>query len=94
MTYAEATKKHKGDNLKDKDFESRPRMYATNTAKCRVASFKLYLEKRNKNNNKFFQRVSVSEFYVSCNSISVICVSAQMCRRTEEVVPTVGLPTP
>ena len=29
------------------------------------------------------------------NDISVIYVTAQMCRRTEEeVVPTVGLPTP
>ena len=33
-------------------------------------------------------------FYVTCNDISVICVTAQMCRQTEEVVPTVGLPTP
>ena len=34
-------------------------------------------------------------FYVTCNNISVIYVTAQMCRRTEEVVvPTVGLPTP
>ena len=56
MTYAEATKNHQGDNLKDKDFESRPRMYATNTAQCPVASFKLYLEKRNKNNDAFFQQ--------------------------------------
>ena len=31
---------------------------------------------------------------VTCNDISVIYVTAQMCRRTEEVVPTVGLPTP
>ena len=34
-------------------------------------------------------------FYVTCNDISVIYVTAQMYRRTEEgVVPTVGLPTP
>ena len=32
--------------------------------------------------------------YVTCNDISVIYVTAQMCRRTEEVVSTVGLPTP
>ena len=33
--------------------------------------------------------------YVTCNDISVIYVTAQMCRRNEEVVgPTVGLPTP
>ena len=33
--------------------------------------------------------------YVMCNDISVIYVTAQMCRRTaEEVVPTVGLTTP
>ena len=34
-------------------------------------------------------------FYVTCDDISVIYVTAQMCRRTEEEVrPTVGLPTP
>ena len=33
-------------------------------------------------------------FNVTCNDISVIYVTAPMCRRTEEVVPTVGLPTP
>ena len=35
------------------------------------------------------------EFYVTCNDISVIYVTAQMCRRTEEEVePTVGLHMP
>ena len=39
--------------------------------------------------------MSVLEFYVTFNDISVIYVTAQMCRRTEEeVVSTVGLPTP
>ena len=34
-------------------------------------------------------------FYVTCNDVSVICVTAQMCRRIkEEDVPTVGLLTP
>ena len=34
-------------------------------------------------------------FYVTCNDVSVIYVTAQNCRQTEEeVVPTVGLPTP
>ena len=34
-------------------------------------------------------------FYVTCNDISVIYVTAQICRPIEEeVVPTVGLPTP
>ena len=33
-------------------------------------------------------------FYVTCNDISVIYATAQICRRTEEVVPTVGLLTP
>ena len=34
-------------------------------------------------------------FYVTCNDISVIYVTAQMCRWTEEeVVPTVGLQMP
>ena len=38
--------------------------------------------------------VCVMEFYVTCNDISVIYVTAQMCRRTEEeVVLTVGLQT-
>ena len=33
--------------------------------------------------------------YVTCNDISVIYVTAQICRRTEEeVVPTVELSTP
>ena len=42
-----------------------------------------------------FERVCVLVFYVTCNDFSVIYVTAQMCRRTEEeVVPTVGLPTP
>ena len=37
----------------------------------------------------------VLEFYDTCNGISVIYVTAQMYKRTEEdVVPTVGLPTP
>ena len=31
-------------------------------------------------------------FYVTCNNISVIYVTEQMCRQTEEVVPMVGLP--
>ena len=36
--------------------------------------------------------LSVLEFYVSCNDISVIYVTTQMCRRTEEEVePIVGL---
>ena len=38
--------------------------------------------------------MSLLVFYVTCNDISVIYVTAQMCRRTEEVVPKVGLPTP
>ena len=38
----------------------------------------------------------VLEFNVTCNEISVIYVTAQMCRQTEEVVPicTVGLTAP
>ena len=32
-------------------------------------------------------------FYVTCNDISVKYVTAQMCRRTEEVVPSGGLQT-
>ena len=40
-------------------------------------------------------KLSLLVFYVTCNDISVIYVTVQMCRRTEdEVVPTVGLPTP
>ena len=39
--------------------------------------------------------LSLLVFYVTWNDILVIYVTAQMCRRTEEeVVPTVGLPTP
>ena len=38
--------------------------------------------------------VSLLVFYVTCNDISVIYMTAQMCKRTEEVLPTVGLPTP
>ena len=39
--------------------------------------------------------LSLLVFYVTCNDISVIYVTAQMCRRTEEeVLPTVGLTTP
>ena len=38
--------------------------------------------------------LSLYVFYVTCNDISVIHVTAQMCRWIEEeVVPTVGLPT-
>ena len=33
-------------------------------------------------------------FYVTCNDISVLCVTTQMRRWTEGVVPTVRLPTP
>ena len=41
-----------------------------------------------------YEWVSVLVFYVTCNDISVIYVTAQMCRRTEEeVVPTVGVQT-
>ena len=42
------------------------------------------------------QRVVELIFSVTCNNISVIYVTAQMCRRTEEEipVPTVGLPPP
>ena len=41
--------------------------------------------------------LSLLMFYVTCDDITVIYLTAQMCRRTEEedeVVPTVGLPTP
>ena len=39
--------------------------------------------------------ISLLVFYVACNDISVINLTAQMSRRNEEeVVPTVGLPTP
>ena len=40
--------------------------------------------------------LSLLVFNVTCNDISVIYVTAQMCKRTEEEVigPTVGLPTP
>ena len=40
------------------------------------------------------RNVCVSVFFATCNDISVIYVTAQMCRRTEEVVPTAELPTP
>ena len=39
--------------------------------------------------------LSLLVFYVTCNDMSVIYVTAQMCRWIEEeVVPTVGIPTP
>ena len=39
--------------------------------------------------------LSLLVFNVTCNEVSVIYVTPQMCRRIEEeVVPTVGLPTP
>ena len=37
---------------------------------------------------------SLLVFYVTCNDISVIYETAQVCRLTEEAVPTVGLPIP
>ena len=41
-----------------------------------------------------FMSLSLLVFYVTWNDISVIYVTAQMCRRTEEeVVPTIGLQT-
>ena len=47
---------------------------------------------------KFIQGFRLSllmVFYIACNDISVIYVTAQMCRRIEEEVgPTVRLPTP
>ena len=40
----------------------------------------------------YFNWFGLLEFYVTCNDISVIYVTAQMCRQTEEeVVPTVRL---
>ena len=43
--------------------------------------------------SRFSLSLSLLVLYVTCNDISVIYVTAQMCRRTEEeVVPTVGLP--
>ncbi|XP_034045003.1 activating transcription factor 7-interacting protein 1 isoform X2 [Thalassophryne amazonica] len=57
MRCNEATKNHQGDNLKDDDFESKPRMYAIeNSSRCPVQSLKKYLEKRNPANNVFFQK--------------------------------------
>ena len=42
----------------------------------------------------FLLLVGLLVFYFTCNDISVIYVTAQMCRWTEEeVVPTVGLQT-
>ena len=38
------------------------------------------------------RELSLLVFYGTCNDISDIYVTAQMRRRTEEVVPTVGLP--
>ena len=44
---------------------------------------------------RLFEFEFISVLYVTCNAISVIYVTAQMCRRIEEkVAPTVGLPTP
>ena len=45
---------------------------------------------------RFKLSLSLLVFYITCNDISVIYVTArQMCRRIEEeVVPTVGRPTP
>ena len=43
---------------------------------------------------RFVISLSLLVFSVACNEISVIFVTAQMYRQTEEVVPTVGLPTP
>ena len=43
---------------------------------------------------EFELSLSLLVFYVTCTDVSVIYVTAQMCRWTEEeVVPTVGLPT-
>ena len=54
--------------------------------------------KKNRNSDPMHDKVielSLLVFYVTCNDISVIYVTAQMCRRfEEEAVPTVGLPTP
>ena len=55
---------------------------------------KIIYEKQDKLSD--MKSLSLLVFYVTCHDISVIYVTAQMCRRTEEVevVPTVGLPTP
>ena len=55
-----------------------------------ISQFRNYL---NAMQNNFELCLSLLVFYVTRNDISVIYVTAQMCRRTEEVVPTVGLPT-
>ena len=56
MRYNESTKNHKGDNLKDKDFESKPRMYANGSNSCPITSLKKYLEKRNSDSDHLFQQ--------------------------------------
>ena len=56
MTFNEATKTHTGDNLKDKDFEHKPRMYATAQENCPILSLKKYMQKRNPENYYLFQQ--------------------------------------
>ncbi|KAK3096570.1 hypothetical protein FSP39_001389 [Pinctada imbricata] len=56
MAYNESTKNHQGDNLKDRDFECRPRMYASGGASCPISSLRKYLELRNPKTDHLFQR--------------------------------------
>ena len=64
--------------------------------KARLCMISALLVFRNENSFASTLGVSVLVFNVTCNDISVTYVTAQMCRRTEKVVPTVGLelPTP
>ena len=68
---------------------------AWNTSKCYL--FKILIEEKilcPVSESKVYSYWVLLVFNVTCNDISVIYVTAQMCRRIEEVVPTVGLPTP
>ena len=61
-----------------------------------ITKFQEYCEQRKNlvyTRNVFFERNQQPNENID-NDISAIYVTAQMCTRTEEVAPTVGLPTP
>ena len=85
MAYNEATKNHQGDNLKDRDHEIRPRMYASGTESCPVASLRQYLSHRNPNTDYLFQRPNASiepydEIWYTVSPVGERVLNEMMCK--------------
>jgi len=59
FAHSETTKNHQG-GISDNNYETNPRMYATNEADCPVQALRKYLSKRNPTTDNFFSAVALN----------------------------------